>query len=202
MPRSKSSHDRSNHLLLSYQAGDTDSLDTLYRLWHPYIKKRVRLSNAFPIAEIDDVSSETWVFIQQDACKWDVNRSGWFRFLDFKIKQTIDVSLRKRHAFKRLAQTHAFSLDEKLDDPDSPHVPLASNEPPAIDFLIFQDRLAAAQDAILKCEFTENVRTILEMRFADQNYAVISERIGIERARVKKLLYAAIRQIRTHLVTD
>ena len=201
MPTSQSSHDRSNHLFITYQNGDTDALGELYRLWHLYVKKRVRQSNAFPAAEIDDVASEVWVFIQKDASKWDVNRSGWFRFLGYKIRQVIDVSIRKRLAFKRLAQTNAVSIDEKLDDPDDYTVPIADDQPPVIDYLLFQERVALVKGAIAKCGFPDNVQTILAMKLADHDYAVISKAVDLDRAQVRKLLHTAIKTIRLRLQT-
>ena len=195
MPTSQSSHDRSNHLFKAYQAGDNSAFDDLYRLWKPYIRTRV-IRSKIPAREADDLVHEVFVRVVADASKWNIDNSGWWKFLDYKIKKAVSEYYRILQTHKRQVHRNAVSIDEKLDDPDAPPVPLASDEPPAIDYLIFQDRLQAVQEAILRCAFPERVRTILDMKFEDQTYAVISQAVGIEREKVKKMLATAIRQIR------
>ena len=191
----------SNNLFRDYQAGNDQALSELYQLWQPYIKNRV-IRSKIPARETDDLVHDVFLRVVADASKWNIETAGWWKFLDFKIKKAVSEYYRVLNTFKRQAVVNTQSIDENLDDPDDYYAPLADDQPPAINFLIFQDRLQAVQAAILKCGFPDQVQTILEMRFADHDYAVISERIGVERDRVKKLLYAAIREIRKHLVTD
>ena len=200
MPTSQSSHDRSNHLFRTYQAGDNSAFDDLYRLWKPYIRTRVIRSN-IPVREADDLVHDVFVRVVADASKWNVQTAGWWKFLDYKIKKAVSEYYRVLQTQKRQAHLTAVSIDEKLDDPDAPPVPLASDEPPAIDFLIFQERLQAVQAAILKCEFTEPMRTILAMKFADHDYAVISEKVDLSKDQIRKLLHTAIKTIRLRLQT-
>ena len=83
MPTSQSSHDRSNHLFRTYQAGDNSAFDDLYRLWKPYIRTRVIRSN-IPVREADDLVHDVFVRVVADASKWNVQTAGWWKFLDYK----------------------------------------------------------------------------------------------------------------------
>ena len=130
--------------------------------------------------------------MQKQAQKWDIDRSGWYLFLDYRIRQAVSHYISYQSAFKRQADYHTA----RLDDADTPLEPLASNDPPVIDYLIFQERLQAVQDAIARCAFPEPVRMILDMKLSDQSYAVIAERVGMERQAVVNALQRAIRRIR------
>ena len=94
-----------------------------------------------------------------------------------------------------------MSIDEKLDDPDDYTVPIADDQPPVIDYLLFQERVALVKGAIAKCGFPDNVQTILAMKLADHDYAVISEKVGLSKDQIRKLLHTAIKTIRLRLQT-
>ena len=181
--------EQSNQLFRDYQQGDNTALDALYRHWHAYILRRVSKSVS---VDAEDVSQDVWVLVQRHAEKWDVDRSGWYLFLDYRIRQAINHYIRHRDAYKRQADYHTA----RLDDTETPLEPLASNDPPVIDYLIFQERLQAVQDAIARCAFPEPVRMILDMKLSDQSYAVIAESVGMERQAVVNAVQRAIRRIR------
>ena len=77
--------------------------------------------------------------------------------------------------------------------------PLASDDPPVLNLMIFQERVQLVKNAILQCGFTDQVCTILAMRLDDQDYAVISKAVDLDRAQVRKLLSTAIKAIRQRL---
>lgn len=183
------STEQSNQLFREYQQGDQNALDALYRHWHAYILRRVRKAVS---VDAEDVSQDVWVLVQKHAQKWNVDKSGWYLFLDYRIRQAVSHYISYQQAFKRQADYQ----NARLDDTETPLEPLASNDPPVIDYLIFQERLQAVQDAISQCAFPEPVRMILDMKLADEAYSVIAEKVGMERQGVVNTLHRAIRRIR------
>ena len=183
------STEQSNILFRAYQNGDNDALDALYRHWQAYVKRRV---GKVISEDVEDVAQEVWILVQKHGQKWNVDKSGWYLFLDYRIRQAVSHYISYQQAFKRQADYQ----NARLDDADTALEPLASNDPPVIDYLIFQERLQAVQDAIARCAFPEPVRMILDMKLSDQSYAVIAKRVGMERQAVVNAVQRAIRRIR------
>ena len=190
----------SNNLFRDYQAGNDQALSELYQLWQPYIKSRV-IRSKIPARETDDLVHDVWIRVIENAAKWNLDQSGWFLFLDYRIKKAVSEFYRVLNTFKRQAVVNTQSLDGNVDDDDYYAAPLASDDPPVLNLMIFQERVQLVKNAILQCGFTDQVRTILAMRLADQDYGVIAKAVDLDRAQVRKLLSTAIKSIRKRLET-
>ena len=191
----------SNNLFRDYQAGNDNALSELYQLWQPYIKSRV-IRSKIPARETDDLVHDVWIRVIENAAKWNLDQSGWFLFLDYRIKKAVSEFYRVLNTFKRQAVVNTQSLDGNVDDDDYYAAPLASDDPPVLNLMIFQERVQLVKNAILQCGFTDQVRTILAMRLDDQDYAVIAKAVDLPKTEVRKLLSTAIKAIRQHLETD
>ena len=190
----------SNNLFRDYQAGNDQALSELYQLWQGYIKSRV-IRSKIPPHETDDLVHDVWIRVIENAAKWNLDRSGWFLFLDYRIKKAVSEFYRVLNTFKRQAVVNTQSLDGNVDDDDYYAAPLASDDPPVLNLIIFQERVQLVKDAILQCGFTDPVSTILAMRLDDQDYAVIAKAVDLPKTEVRKLLSTAIKTIRQRLET-
>ena len=179
---SSAAHAEANALFVRYQNGDTNALAELYTRWQNYIIKRITHSNAFSCRlDIEEVASDVWIRVQQEALKWDIHRSSWFKFLDFATGKVIHDTIKRRDAYKRRSDDPAFQVS--LDSESSATVPmeyLFSNEPSPLDRLIYNERLEVLKRAIAVCQFPHQARQILQLRLQGLQHAEIQSRLGIE----------------------
>ena len=190
----------SNALLLSYQNGDTDALAELYNRWNAYITKRITESNAFSCqSDIEDTASEVWILVQENAAKWDIQRSSWYKFLDYRIKKAIAEASRKRETFKRRADHEAYRVPAEDEDTGISLIEqVAGDEPTALDILLYNEQVETLKSAIKVCQFSKQTRQILRLRLQGLSANDIQSRLGINsRSQVNAVLSRAINQLRT-----
>ena len=210
-----------NALFVRYQHGDTDALGELYNQWHTYIIKRIRDTHAFfSESDIEDAASEVWIYVQEDALKWDIDRSSWFKFLDYMIGKVVAETCRKRNTHKRRADHGAYRVKNKYGDTDISLLEIMSNavsvdgdmyqkekiaymehcrdtEPATLDRLIYSERVEVLKAAISVCQFSRQTQQILKLRLQGLTDVEIQTRLGMKsRSQVRAVLSRAIKQLR------
>ena len=197
--QSSKAHAESNALFLRYQNGDTNALAELYNRWHHYIVKRIRNTNAFSCRlDIDEVASDVWIRVQEVALKWDIDRSSWFKFLDYMTGKVIHDTIKRRNAYKRRPDHEAFRVNIDSDENETDFIEqLASDEPPPIDEIIYNERVEALKRAIEVCQFSRHVRRILELRLQGLSNIDIQAKLGLKsRSQVTAVVHHAIKELR------
>lgn len=180
---SNAAHAASNALFKRYQEGDTSALAELYTCWNAYIIKRITESNAFScVSDIEDVTSDVWIRVQENTAKWDINRSSWFKFLDYRIKKSIAEACRIQDTIKRRTDHAAYRVNPDNDDTDQIDIieQVASDEPSALDFLIYNEQAETLRRAIKVCEFSKQTRQILSLKLQGLTTGEIQSRLGIK----------------------
>ena len=200
---SSTAHAESNALFLRYQNGHTNALSELYNRWNNYIVKRITQSNAFSCREdIEDTASEVWIRVQEEALKWDINRSSWFKFLDYATGKVIHDTLKWRNAYKRRSDDskYSISLDSLNTDIPFPIEQLASDEPSAIDTLMYNERVEAVKRAIEVCRFPRQVKQILRLRLQGLSHIAIQQRLDLKsRSQVGVALSRAVKELQASI---
>ena len=138
-----SHQEESNLLFRAYQGGNSAALEELYRRWHEYVQRRVKQSNAFSQTDIEDISANVWVLVQQHAQKWDVNRSSWYRFLNYRIRLAVSSESVRRERRRKILEDKgydAFGNSQGIERVDS--------EPSALEALIESERIEILEKAI------------------------------------------------------
>ena len=189
----------SNALFLDYQNGNTNALGELYQRWNAYIIKHITKSNAFAgHLDIEDVASEVWIRVQENALKWDIDRCSFFKFLNYQIKKSIAETCRKRETFKRRADHEGFRVHIEDDENRSTFIEqLASDEPSAMDLLIYKERVDVIKKAIAVCGFPRQTRQILNLRLQGLTDVEIQTKLELKsRSQVTAVLSKAVKQLR------
>ena len=201
--------EESNRLFREYQDGGNSALGELYRRWHGYVTQRVKKSNAFSDSDIEDISSNVWVLVQQQSKKWDVDRSGWFRFLDYKIRDTISNELMRRKRRHRILKENGYVEiqelptdinHEKGEYPSNFDVEAPLNnsrtvgsalyvdpEPSPLENLIDSERHEILEKAIRVCKFTAITEKVLRLRLKGLTIVQIQETLGLKQASCVKI---------------
>ena len=196
---SSTAHAESNALFFDYQNGNTNALAELYNRWNAYIVKRITQTHAFSCTEdIQDTASEVWIRVQEDAEKWDINLSSWFKFLDYATGKVIHDTIKRRNTLKRRADNYAFRVNPDSDETEPDFIEqLASSEPSALDVLIYNERVEALKEAIVVCQFSRQVQQILQLRLQGLSDIAIQRRLGLKsRSQVTAVLSRAVKQLR------
>ena len=212
--------EQSNQLFRAYQNGSTVALGELYRRWHEYVTHRVKQSNTFPTSDIEDISANVWLLVQQNAHKWDVDRSSWFRFLDYRIRGCISEALTLQKRRHRLLEENGYIESSELSvfssfDEESAGVnfnlhgePLHNSravgsslyvdpQPSALDLLIEYERKEILEKAIRVCDFAPVTELIFRLRLAGLSLAEIQRRLNLKQVScVKVHLQRAIADIK------
>ena len=201
--------EESNLLFREYQNGETDALGELYRRWHGYVTQKVKQSKAFPQSDIEDVAANVWVLVQRQAKKWDVDRSSWFRFLDYKIRDTISNELMKRKRRHQILQENGYvevkELSDVADDAAGIYLSNFDNaellnnsrtvgsslyvdpEPSPLESLIDSERHEILEKAIKVCEFAPVTEKVLRYRLTGLTITRIQEILGMKQASCVKI---------------
>lgn len=170
--------EESNNFFREYQNGCTNALGELYRRWNAYVINQIQRCNVFEsFSDVEDVGANVWILVQENAKKWDVNRSGWYLFLQYKIRSAISVELRKREHQHNLRHKQGYievpyqrdgDADRFYDSEDSI---ILRNEafstPPEPDILkdiIDQERLDIVAKAMDVCEFPSKTKKVIWLR--------------------------------------
>lgn len=198
---STSFQQESNLLFQSYQNGDTVALGELYKRWHEYVTNRIQKSNIFQsLSDIEDISANVWVIIQQDAAKWNTERSGWYLFLNYKIRSAISDELKKqnrRHNILRekgfieipdLLGANNFQLEEELHSTTRTSNNLQTlesalcvdPEPDVLESLISQERYETLEEAIKVCQFAPETEKVFRLRLNGDKLREIQEQMGLK----------------------
>lgn len=193
--------EESNRLFRDYQRGDTDALGELYKRWHGYVLQKVKQSNAFPQSDIEDIASEVWILVQQYAQKWDLKRSSWFLFLEYKIRCTVSNELVRRKRRRKILEDKGYVempelpvyTDSETDGAQRhfDDTPLNSRttgsplyvdpEPSPLDSLIDTERHEILEKAIRVCQFAPITEKILRLRLKEGlKIKEIQERLGLK----------------------
>ena len=124
--------------------------------------------------------------------RWDLKKSGWQTFLDYKIKLAIDRAVKHRTAEKRQTDYNAVSLN---GDPTVANS-LFSDEPTPLDLLIFKERVEAVKKAIRWCKFPRRVEAVMLLRLAGFSNKAVAKQLRISQNYERMMFYAAIHRIR------
>ena len=177
-----SHQEESNLLFRAYQSGNSAALEELYRRWHEYVQRRVKQSNAFSQTDIEDISSNVWVLVQQHAQKWDVNRSSWYRFLNYRIRLAVSSESVRRERRRKILEDKgydAFGNSQGMERVDS--------EPSALEVLIESERMEILEKAIRVCQFTPITERVLRLRLKGETLIEIQEALGLKQFSCVKL---------------
>ena len=194
--------EESNLLFRAYQEGNTAALSELYRRWHEFVTWSVKESNSFSQDDIEDISSNVWVLVQEHAHKWDIERSGWYLFLKYSIRSTISTEKIRRKRRHQILRDNGFvEFKEKpikffldgdsrdvnfgLLDETLSHFPhFASQpvdpEPSALETLIESERKEILEKAIQVCAFPPITEKILRLRFKGMTLQRIQKTLGLK----------------------
>lgn len=193
--------EESNRLFRDYKRGDTDALGELYKRWHGYVLQKVKQSNAFPQSDIEDIASEVWILVQRYAQKWDLKRSSWFLFLNYKIRCTVSNELVRRKRRRKILEDKGYVemlelpvyTGNEMDgaqlhfDDDTPlnsrtiGSPLyVDTEPGPLDKLIDAERHEILEKAIRVCQFAPITEKILRLRLQGLNIKEIQEQLEMK----------------------
>ena len=197
--QSSTAHAESNALFLRYQNGDTHALAELYNRWQAYIIKRIRNTNAFSCRlDIEEIASDVWIRVQEEALKWDINRSSWFKFLDYATGKVIYDTLKRRNAYKRRPDHEAFRVNSDSDENEPDFIEqLASDEPTQLDVLIYNERVETLKKAIEVCQFSRQVREVLALRMQGLSDVDIQSKLGLKsRSQVTAVVHHAVKELR------
>ena len=200
--------EESNLLFRAYQNGNTAALGELYRRWHQFVAQRVGKCSAFSPSDVEDISANVWVLVQQHAHKWDVDRSGWYIFLSYKIKTAVSTELIRRKRRRKILEQHGYVEmsevsvaynPETLEWEQADHGDLRINsrtlgdtfyldpEPPALDTLIELERHQTLEKAIRVCQFTPITKKILRLRLKGQTLEGIREQLDLKQTSCVRL---------------
>ena len=198
-----SHQEESNILFREYQKGNIAALEELYRRWHEFVTWSVKQSNSFSQDDIEDISSNVWVLVQQHAQKWDVDRSGWYLFLKYSIRSAISTEKVRRKRRSQILRDNGFiEFKEKpikffvdgdsrevnfglLDETFSNSQRYASQhvdpEPSALETLIESERKEILEKAIQVCQFTPITEKILRLRLKDMTLErILRKTLGLK----------------------
>ena len=202
-----SHQEESNLLFRAYQNGSLSALEELYRRWHEYVTWRVKESNLFTHPDIEDISSNVWVLVQQHAQKWDVNRSGWYPYLNYKIRLAISSEQALRDRRRKILQDKCFvdfieqpmqssadagrfdvnsDLLEELHTHSNASEPV-DPEPPALETLIESEKREILEKAIRVCQFSAITEKILRLRLKGMTLEKIKQTLGLKQRSCVKL---------------
>ena len=202
-----SHQEESNLLFRAYQNSNISALEELYRRWHEYVTWRVKESNLFSHPDIEDISANVWVLVQQHAKKWDVDRSGWYSFLNYKIRLAISSEKALRDRRRKILRDNGFSeVIEKpipvnaegrrfdvnsglLEQPythsnASEHV---DPEPTALETLIESEKCEILEKAIRVCQFSPITEKVLRLRLKGMTLEKIKQILGLKQRSCVKL---------------
>ena len=200
--------EESNLLFRAYQNGDTAALGELYRRWHQFVAQRVEKCNAFSTADVEDISANVWVLVQQHAHKWDVDRSGWYIFLSYKIRTAVSTELIRRKRRRKILEQHGYvemsdvsvaynpeTLEWEHADDGDPRINsrtlgdtfYVDPEPPALETLIESERHQTLEKAIRVCQFTSVTEQILRLRLKDMTLEGIREQLNLKQTSCVRL---------------
>ena len=202
-----SHQEESNRLFRAYQNGSLSALEELYRRWHEYVTWRVKESNLFTHPDIEDISSNVWVLVQQHAQKWDVDRSGWYPYLNYKIRLAISSEQALRDRRRKILQDKCFvdfieqpmqssadagrfdvnsDLLEELHTHSNASEPV-DPEPPALETLIESEKRETLEKAIRVCQFSAITEKILRLRLKGMTLEKIKQTLGLKQRSCVKL---------------
>lgn len=200
--------EQSNLLFRAYQSGNTDALGELYRRWHKFVAQQVEKCNAFSISDVEDISANVWVLVQQHAHKWDVDRSGWYIFLNYKIRTAVSTELIRRKRRRRILEQYGYvemsdvsvaynpeTLEWEQADDGDPRINsrtlgdkfYVDPEPPALETLIESERQSILEKAIRVCQFTPITEKILRLRLKGLTLEGIREQLDLKQTSCVRL---------------
>ena len=202
-----SHQEESNLLFRAYQKGSIAALEELYRRWHEYVTWRVKESKLFSHPDIEDISANVWVLVQQDAQKWDLDRSGWYSFLNYKIRLAISSEQALRDRRRKILRDKCFvefieqpmrsSTDDGRFDLNSdlleePHTHSNASEhvdpePPALEALIETEKRQILEKAIRVCQFSPITEKVLRLRLKGMTLEKIKRILGLKQRSCVKL---------------
>ena len=202
-------HEESNLLFRAYQNGSTPALGELYRRWHKFVSQQVEKCNAFSISDVEDISANVWVLVQQHAHKWDVDRSGWYVFLSYKIQTAVSTELIRRKRRRNILEKHGYvemadvsvaynaeTLEWEQADDGDPRINsrtfgdkfYVDPEPSPLEDLIEAERQETLEKAIRVCQFTPITERILRLRLQKGMKLVeIQEALGLKQSSCVRL---------------
>jgi len=177
-----SHQEESNLLFRAYQRGNIAALEELYRRWHEYVTWRVKESNLFSQSDIEDISSNVWVLVQQHAQKWDVDRSGWYPYLNYKIRLAISSEQTLRDRRRKILEEKDY---DALDN--SQVIEHADPQPSALETLIETEKREILEKAIRVCQFSAITEKILRLRLKGMTLENIKQTLGLKQRSCVKL---------------
>ena len=191
----------SNLLFQAYQNGDTAALGELYNRWHGYVTNTIRKSHTFQFpSDIEDISANVWLLIQQEATKWDTDRSGWYLFLNYKIQHAIFAELKKQNRRRNILQEKGYIEIPDLPILDNPEEEqdfhnstetinnsgvlgsalYVNSEPSVLESLISEERHEILEKAIKVCQFTPETERVLQLRLKGAKLQEIQKQMGLK----------------------
>ena len=191
----------SNLLFCAYQNGDTAALGELYNRWQEYVTNTIRKSNMFQSpSDIEDISGNVWVLIQQEATKWNVDRSGWYLFLNYKIRHAIFAEVKKqnrRHDILKgkiqVEMSYLPVVDNFKEEQDFQNsaetintsgtfesLLYVNSEPSVLESLISEERLEILEKAIKVCQFAPETERVLRLRLKGAKLREIQKQVGLK----------------------
>ena len=181
--------EESNLLFRAYQEGNTAALGELYIRWHEFVIQKVRNTNVFSASDVEDISSNVWVLVQKQAHTWDIDRSGWYLFLKYKIRLAVSTEIRRRRLRLKILKDKGYiEFQEVSDDSYAPiGVMLASSmdtdtEPSPLEALIESERQETLEKAIRVCDFPPIAEKILRLRLKGMTVEAIQKALGLKQA--------------------
>lgn len=195
-----SHQEESNLLFRAYQNGNLPALEELYRRWHEYVTWRVKESKLFTHPDIEDISANVWVLVQQHAPKWDVDRSGWYPFLNYKIRLAISSEQSLRDRRRKILRDKCFvdfieqpmcdSADDGRSEEPNTHwntTEPADPQPSALETLIESEKREILEKAIRVCQFSAITERILRLRLKGMTLENIKQTLGLKQRSCVKL---------------
>ena len=176
--------EESNLLFRAYQNGNTPALGELYRRWHEFVAQQVEKSNAFSKSDVEDISANVWVLVQQHAHKWDVDRSSWYKFLNYRIRGAVSNELLCRERRRKILEKKGYVDFGYLDETfiNSAVFQHFDSEPSALEILIESEKQEILEKAIGVCQFSPITEKILRLRLKGLTLEGIREALDLKQA--------------------
>ena len=203
---SKPQHAESNlRFLRNIKMANPEGLSNLYVRWNDFVCKKI--SNVFQNTEdIEDIASEVWVLVQKDSQKWDVDTSGFYLFLTYKIGSAIAEALRVQRTAKRGNedfQDIRYSLDADTDSQEFIETHIASIDVDVLESLVYKERLEIVSKAIAVCKFPKDTEQMLRLYMQGSTHKQIQERLGFNcSGTVSARLSKAVNEIKSVIDPD